>query len=177
MDGTGQALNGARHGYQLTFPAGEIPQAKRFWSLTAYVPGTIELVPNRADKYLVASYTPGLVTNPDGSITIYMAPTQPAGVPMANWLPVPRGHFSVILRAYGPTGNTAARATPRQRSRPRPDRTPGTGRNPGARPHPPSLLAGCARARPAARPPQAPRRQSFAAPTPLQVITDTYAET
>ncbi len=108
VDGAGQTLNGARHGYQLTFPAGEIPQAKRFWSLTAYVPGTIELVPNRADKYLVASYTPGLVTNPDGSITIYMAPTRPAGAPMANWLPVPRGQFSVILRAYGPTGNTAS---------------------------------------------------------------------
>ena len=35
------------HGYQLTFPAGEIPQAKRFWSLTAYLPVSIPLVPNR----------------------------------------------------------------------------------------------------------------------------------
>ena len=108
VDGAGQTLNGRLHGYQLTFPAGDIPQAKRFWSLTAYLPGTIELVPNRADKYLVARYTPGLVTNPDGSITIYMAPTRPAGAPMANWLPVPRGQFSVLLRAYGPTGNTAS---------------------------------------------------------------------
>ena len=107
-DGAGQTLKGGRNGYQLTFPAGDIPQAKRFWSLTAYVPRTIELVPNRAKKYLVASYTPGLVTNPDGSITIYMAPTRPANAPMANWLPVPRGDFSVVLRAYGPTGNTAS---------------------------------------------------------------------
>ena len=107
-DGAGRTLNGARHSYTLTFPAGEIPQAKRFWSLTAYVPRTIELVPNRANKYLVASYTPGLVKNPDGSITITMAPTRPAGVPMANWLPVPRGEFSAVLRAYGPTGNTAS---------------------------------------------------------------------
>ncbi len=105
-DGVGQTLNGARHSYTLTFPAGDIPQAKRFWSVTAYVPGTVELVPNPADKYLVASYTPGLVTNPDGSITITMAPTRPAGVPMANWLPVPRTPFSVLLRVYGPTGNT-----------------------------------------------------------------------
>ena len=107
VDGAGRTLNGARHSYTLTFPAGEIPQVKRFWSLTAYVPRTVELVPNRARKYLVASYTPGLVTNPDGSITIYMAPTKPAGAPMANWLPVPRRDFSVILRVYGPTGNTA----------------------------------------------------------------------
>ena len=27
---------------------------------------------------------------------------------MANWLPVPRGDFSVVLRVYGPTGNTAS---------------------------------------------------------------------
>ncbi len=107
-DGAGQTLNGARHSYQLTFPAADIPQAKRFWSLTAYVPYTIELVPNPAKKYLVASYTPGLKKNPDGSITIYMAPTRPANAPMANWLPVPRGQFSVILRAYGPEGNTAS---------------------------------------------------------------------
>ena len=107
-DGAGRTLNGARHIYQLTFPAGEIPQAKRFWSVTAYVPRTLELVPNRLDKYLVASYTPGLVKNPDGSITITMAPTKPAGVPMANWLPVPRRQFVVAMRAYGPTGNTAS---------------------------------------------------------------------
>ena len=107
VDGAGQTLNGAKHSYQLTFPAGDIPQVKRFWSLTAYVPRTIELVRNPANKYLVASYTPGLVKNPDGSITIYMAPTRPANAPMANWLPVPRGPFSVVLRAYGPTGNTA----------------------------------------------------------------------
>lgn len=107
-DGAGRTLNGARHTYRLTFPAGEIPQAKRFWSVTAYLPRTLELVPNRADKYLVASYTPGLVKNPDGSITITMAPTRPADVPMANWLPVPRRQFVIAMRAYGPTGNTAS---------------------------------------------------------------------
>jgi hypothetical protein len=107
-DGAGRTLNGARHTYTLTFPAGEIPQAKRFWSVTAYVPHTLELVPNRANKYLVASYTPGLVTNPNGSITITMAPRRPAGVPMANWLPVPHRRFVVAMRAYGPTGNTAS---------------------------------------------------------------------
>ena len=107
VDGAGRTLNGARHSYTLTFPAADIPQAQRFWSLTAYVPRRIELVPNPAKKYVVASYTPGLVKNPDGSITIYMAPTRPAGAPMANWLPVPRRDFSVLLRIYGPTGNTA----------------------------------------------------------------------
>jgi hypothetical protein len=106
-DGTGRPLNGARHNYTLTFSASELPQAKRFWSLTAYRPVLIEPIPNRLNKYLVASYTPGLVTNPDGSVTIYMAATKPAGVPTGNWLPVRRGLFNVLLRVYGPTGNTA----------------------------------------------------------------------
>jgi hypothetical protein len=104
--GTGRTLNGARHSYQLTFPANNIPDAKRFWSVTAYVPRTLSLVPNLANKYLVARYTPGLVYNRNGSVTITMAPRRPAGVPMANWLPVPRHQFLVTLRVYGPTGNT-----------------------------------------------------------------------
>ena len=108
QDAAGHPLNGAEHDYRLTFAPSQIPQAERFWSLTAYLPSTIELVPNPADKYLVASYTPGLQKNPDGSITIYMQPAPPANAPTANWLPVPRGPFSVILRAYGPTGNTAS---------------------------------------------------------------------
>ena len=83
-DSTGQPLNGARHSYALTFSASQVPQAKRFWSLTAFRPVLIEPIPNRLDEYLVASYTPGLVTSPDGLVTIYMAPAKPAGVPTAN---------------------------------------------------------------------------------------------
>jgi hypothetical protein len=91
----------------LTFSAKEIPATTRFWSLTAYTPEAIELVPNSADKYLVASYTPGLQTNADGSISIYMARKRPASVPAANWLPIPVGPFNVMLRDYGPAGDVA----------------------------------------------------------------------
>jgi hypothetical protein len=101
------ALNGRRHDYVLTFAKGQAPEAKRFWSLTAYLPRSIELVPNRARKYAVASYTPHLKTSRDGSISIYMAPRRPHGVPKANWLPVPRRHFNVMLRVYGPEGSVA----------------------------------------------------------------------
>jgi hypothetical protein len=93
--------------YVLTFTKAQIPQAKRFWSLTAYLPGSVTLVPNAANKYLVARYTPGLQTNPDGSISIYMQPTRPLTVPQANWLPVPEGPFNLLLRVYGPEGNTS----------------------------------------------------------------------
>lgn len=104
----GAALNGTNpNGYVLTFPADQIPATTRFWSLTAYTPNAIELVPNSIDKYLVASYTKDLVKNDDGSISIYMARRLPYGVPLANWLPVPPGPFNVMLRDYGPAGSVA----------------------------------------------------------------------
>lgn len=105
-DETGAPLDGDNGaGYVLTFTAEQIPQAKRFWSVTAYTPHSIELIHNSANKYEVASYEPGLQTNPDGSISIYIAKEQPAGVPQANWLPVASGRFNLMLRVYGPTGN------------------------------------------------------------------------
>jgi len=107
VDGRGRELNGARHDYTLTFAADQIPDAQRFWSLTLYSPNAVEPVPNPLNKYLVARYTPGLVYNADGSVTIYISVRKPTNVPTANWLPARRGLFNVMLRVYGPTGNTA----------------------------------------------------------------------
>lgn len=110
VDAGGAPLRGGHgDGYVLRFSKAELPQAKRFWSLTAYTPGAVELVPNAARKYLVASYTPHLRTAPDGSVSIYVATRRPAGVPAANWLPAPRkGPFNLMLRVYGPEGSVAA---------------------------------------------------------------------
>jgi hypothetical protein len=85
----------------MTFKPRGAPPAERFWSLTAYTPNSIELIPNSAGKYVVASYTPGLQKNRDGSISIYISRTKPAGVPAANWLPVSSRPFNVMLRVYG----------------------------------------------------------------------------
>jgi hypothetical protein len=104
-DSKGRPLDGTDpRGYVLHIPKSKIPEAKRFWSITAYTPDTVELVRNDARKYAVASYTPGLQFNADGSVTIYLAREQPAGVPEANWLPVPSGSFNIALRVYGPEG-------------------------------------------------------------------------
>jgi hypothetical protein len=115
-DANGKPLDGSNpRGYVLTFPAGQLPEADRFWSVTAYTPEAIELVDNPAEKYAVASYTPGLQPNPntqDGPLSIYMARQLPAGVPKANWLPIPPGAFNIMLRVYGPTpGGTVAENT------------------------------------------------------------------
>jgi hypothetical protein len=105
-DANGNPLDGTDpRGYVLTFTAEQPPpEADRFWSLTAYTPEAIELVPNPAHKYAVASYTPHLQFNNDGSLSVYMAQQLPAGVPMANWLPIPPGAFNIMLRVYGPEG-------------------------------------------------------------------------
>lgn len=101
-DGTGAPLDGSSADcYVLTFKPGDIPTATRFWSLTAYTPDAIQPIPNPIDKYVVASYTPGLVSNADGSISIYISQTQPAGIAQANWLPVSGRSFNVMLRVYG----------------------------------------------------------------------------
>jgi len=108
VDDSGLPLDGGSFAYQIQFANGELPEYKRFWSMTAYMPGTIELVPNAINKYVVASYTPGLATAPDGSVTIYVQAEAPKLVSHANWLPVPNGPFSLLFRVYGPEGKALA---------------------------------------------------------------------
>lgn len=101
--------------YTMTFTKDQIPDAKRFWSLTAYVGPGLHVtpgLPNNGNRN-VASYTPGLQTNRDGSITVYIQtrrPSIPSRVP--NWVYVPANtKFSLVLRSYGPQGNTAPGVT------------------------------------------------------------------
>jgi hypothetical protein len=112
-DGTGHALDGKNpHGYVLTFLQDQLPDAKRFWSITAYTPDSIELIDNPANKYEVARYTPGLTYNADGSLSIYIARERPAGVPLANWLPVSHRRFNIMLRIYGTKDSIASYVPP-----------------------------------------------------------------
>eukprot|EP00889_Picochlorum_renovo_P002723 jgi/Picre1/29753/NNA_005135.t1 len=102
VDSDGNALTGGNDAvYLLKFTPEDIPPVGRFWSVTAYTPYTVELIPNDANKYHVASYTQGLETDSDGGVTIYISKTRPVGVPEANWLPVSGSKFNIILRVYG----------------------------------------------------------------------------
>jgi hypothetical protein len=107
VDASGLPLDGANFAYTIQFTKDQLPEYKRFWSMTSYTPEYIELVPNAADKYVVASYTPGLVTADDGSVTIYVQAHQPKKN-TANWLPVLKSHFSLLFRVYGPLGTALA---------------------------------------------------------------------
>ena len=58
-DHLGIPLDGSvSHSYQLTFAKDQIPQAKRFWSLTAYIPDGVTLFPNPANKLRPAADQP-----------------------------------------------------------------------------------------------------------------------
>ena len=65
QDRDGVSLNGGnRQVYVLTFAPGQIPEAKRFWSITAYTPQAIELIPNRPFNIMLRVYGPeGSVAN------------------------------------------------------------------------------------------------------------------
>jgi hypothetical protein len=108
VDASGLPLNGGSFAYTIEFAKDQLPEYERFWSLTAYTPEYIELVPNSLDKYVVASYTPGLETAEDGSVTIHVQADPPKRGSTANWLPVPEGPFSLLFRVYGPQGTALA---------------------------------------------------------------------
>jgi hypothetical protein len=102
-DVSGQPLDGRNpSGYVLTFGPQQIPQVKRFWSVSVYTRETERVIRNPLHKYHVPNCEPGLQKNPDGSLSIYLARQLPEGVPLANWLPIGAGRFTVWLRIYGP---------------------------------------------------------------------------
>ena len=57
-------------------------------------------VANPLNRYTVSDRS-GLVSNPDGSVDIYIRNTAPAGHE-SNWLPAPTGNFILWLRVYLP---------------------------------------------------------------------------
>jgi hypothetical protein len=108
VDASGLPLDGGSFAYTIQFAKSELPTYTRFWSMTAYTPEYVELVPNVLNKYVVASYTHGLVTEKDGSVTIYVQADPPESSRIANWLPIPKGPFNLLFRVYGPKGTALA---------------------------------------------------------------------
>jgi hypothetical protein len=99
-DATGALFDGA-HSYRLTFPAGQQPPARYFWSVTMYDSAGY-LVANPIARYSVGSSHRPLVKQPDGSIVIAIQRDPPADAGV-NWLPAPAGGFRLNLRLYGPS--------------------------------------------------------------------------
>ena len=98
-DSNGDYLDGAKN-YTLNIPA-NVP-AKDFWSVVVYDPQTRselqtdQTFPSRNNK------RDNLITNDDGSVTLYFGPEAPRGK-KNNWIQtVPGKGWFVLLRLYGP---------------------------------------------------------------------------
>jgi hypothetical protein len=100
-DADGDAYNGAEHNYVLRFEKGRLPPAEAFWSLTMY-DTEFFFVPNAIDRYEISQRN-RLISNPDGSIDIHLQAASPGAEKEQNWLPAPKGKFSLVLRLYSPS--------------------------------------------------------------------------
>ena len=103
IDSDGQTLDGSKHNYTLTFPAGQLPPVNAFWSLTMYDGKTQLLIENPINRYLINSpMLPTLKTNADGSLTLYIQNKSPGADKESNWLPAPNDTIYLVMRLYWP---------------------------------------------------------------------------
>ena len=102
-DATDELLDGSKHNYSITFPAGQLPPVNSFWSITLYDGDTQFLVKNPIDRYLINSpMLPQMNKNADGSLTLYIQKDSPGKDKEANWLPAPDGPIYLVMRLYWP---------------------------------------------------------------------------
>jgi hypothetical protein len=102
-DATGEPLDGSKHNYTLTFPAGQLPPVNSFWSVTIYDGKSQLLIKNPINRYLINSpMLPGMKKNEDGSLTLYIQKDSPGADKEANWLPAPDGTIYLVMRLYWP---------------------------------------------------------------------------
>jgi hypothetical protein len=100
---TGELLDGSKHTYTITFPAGQLPPVDAFWSLSIYDGATRLFSDNAIGRHSINSpMLPSLKKNSDGSLTLYVQRDSPGADKEVNWLPAPDGPIYLMLRLYGP---------------------------------------------------------------------------
>ncbi len=117
VDRDGQTLDGSKHNYTLTFPAGQQPPVNAFWSVTMYDGKTQLLIENPINRYLINSpMLPGMKKNADGSLTLYIQNKSPGADKESNWLPAPNGddlsgHAALLAEDRGAVDPAAGEGT------------------------------------------------------------------
>ena len=103
LDALGERLEGGEH-YRLSFPAGTLPPARAFWSVTIY--DERHALPAGDGPHAIGSHTAGVEFAEDGSLSILVGPALAGGADPArpNRLVTPTGSFSLYLRIYWPEG-------------------------------------------------------------------------
>lgn len=92
-------------GWRLHFPAEAPLPVNSFWSLSLYEAtddGQFFFWDNPLNRYAIGDRTPGLKTNPDGSLDIWIGHDSPGPEREGNWLPAPAAPFALFMRAYLP---------------------------------------------------------------------------
>ncbi|WP_425614258.1 DUF1254 domain-containing protein [Anatilimnocola sp. NA78] len=103
VDATGETLDGSKHNYTITFPAGQLPPVNAFWSVTMYDGKSQLLIKNPINRYLINSpMLPELKKNEDGSLTLYIQKDSPGADKESNWLPAPNDTIYLVMRLYWP---------------------------------------------------------------------------
>ena len=97
-DSPGKQMNG-QNLYTITFPKGQVPPVKGFWSVTLYDQYHL-FSPNPLERYSLGTKNKDLKYNADGSLTLYAGVKSPGEDKESNWLPAPNGTFSLYIRAY-----------------------------------------------------------------------------
>jgi hypothetical protein len=97
-DSQGKQLNG-QNLYSITFPKGQVPPVKGFWSVTLYNEYHF-FNANALKRYSLGTKNKSLKYNEDGSLTLYAGAKSPGADKESNWLPAPNGTFSLYMRAY-----------------------------------------------------------------------------
>lgn len=98
-DADGNSYDGTKN-YVMHFDKGQLPPVNGFWSLTMY-DDKFFFVPNSLNRYTLSARNK-FVTNPDGSIDLYLQSDSPGKAREANWLPTPKAKFIPMLRLYWP---------------------------------------------------------------------------
>jgi hypothetical protein len=94
----GKQLDGHSN-YAITFPKGQTPPVKGFWSVTLYNAEHF-FNNNPLGRYSLGTKNRTLKYNDDGSLTLYAGATSPGADKESNWLPAPKGTFSLYIRCY-----------------------------------------------------------------------------
>jgi hypothetical protein len=101
LDSKGERLNSSNR-YTVTFSKDGTPPVNGFWSLSIYNEHHF-FVANKINRFSVGTKNKDLQFAKDGSLTIYVQANEPSDpVQRPNWLPSPKGDFSLYVRAYWP---------------------------------------------------------------------------
>lgn len=99
VDDTGKPLDGANK-YTIHFDKPTMPPVDAFWSITLYDEDGFQ-VANHLNRFAVSSWMP-FKFNADGSLDLYFQNESPGPDNETNWLPAPKGPFTLTMRLYAP---------------------------------------------------------------------------